>query len=114
MKARKKGSNGEWKEITYVQLDTDILYKEEYIEFQQDTLPTELKTNEQVDEEAHWQDVRERAAIAAMQGTITILDRNAFNDIIVAEYRGKEKTYPNEIAEFAIACADALVKKLKN
>ena len=64
----------------------------------------------------HWQDVRERAAIAAMQGTITILsssERSAFRDIVVEGFRGTEKTYPNEIAEFAIACADELVKRLK-
>ena len=64
----------------------------------------------------HWQDVRERAAIAAMQGTITILsssDRYAFKDIVVEGYKGKEKTYPKEIAQFAVACADALIEELK-
>lgn len=68
------------------------------------------------DNSDHWQDLRERAAIAAIQGTITILsnsDRYAFSEIVVEGYRGKEKTYPKEIAEFAIACADALVEKLK-
>lgn len=53
----------------------------------------------QVDGEKHWQDVRERAAITAMQGTITILGSGGRN--------------PKEIAEFAIACADELVKQLK-
>ena len=71
----------------------------------------ELIQEQSVDE--HWQDVRERAAIAAMQGTTTILGSNVFRDIIVAGYRGKEKTYPKEIADFAIACADALVEELK-
>ena len=64
----------------------------------------------------HWQEVRERAAIAAMQGTITILsnsDRYAFRDIVVEGYSGKEKTYPKIIAEFAVACADTLIKELK-
>ena len=65
----------------------------------------------------HWQDVRERAAIAAMQETTTILgsgDRSVFSDIIVAGYpSGKERTYPKEIANFAVACANALVEKLK-
>jgi hypothetical protein len=67
-------------------------------------------------EEEHWQNVRERAAIAAMQGTITILgssDRYAFRDVVVEGYRGNEKTYPKEIAQFAIACADALIEELK-
>lgn len=116
MKARKKNSNDEWTEVKYVQLDnSDILYKQEYLEF--DTLGTELKTNEQIANEKHWQDVKERAAIAAMQGTITILgsgDRYVFRDVVIEGYSGKEKTYPKEIAEFAVACADALVEKLKN
>ena len=75
----------------------------------------ELITDDIVGDE-YWQDVRERAAIASMQGTITILgsnDRNAFRDFLVEEYSGKEKTYPKEIAEFAIACADALIEGLK-
>lgn len=60
----------------------------------------------------HWQDVRERAAIAAMQGAITILNNNngyAFREVVVED----KKTYPNEIAEFAVACADSLVEELK-
>lgn len=61
----------------------------------------------------HWQDIRECAAIAAMQGTITILGSNAFPDVVVEGYKGKEKTYPKEIAQFAVACANALVEELK-
>jgi len=52
-----------------------------------------------------------------MQGTMSILgssDRTAFRDIVVEGFRGDKKTYPNEIAEFAVACADALIDKLKN
>lgn len=117
MKARKKDSNDEWKDVIYVQLeDSDILFKEQYLEFQHDESPTELKTNDQVEEEKHWQDVRERAAIAALNGTITILsnsDRYVFRDVVVEGFSGNEKTYPNAIAEFAIACANALVKQLK-
>ena len=72
----------------------------------------ELIQEQSVDE--HWQDVRERAAIAAMQRTITILGSNVFRDIIVAGYSsGKEKTYPKEIADFAVACADSLIEGLK-
>ena len=47
---------------------------------------------------------------------LTILgssDRSAFTEVVVAGYRGKEKTYPKEIAEFAIACADSLIEGLK-
>lgn len=64
----------------------------------------------------HRQDVRERAAIAAMQGTITLLgssDRAAFRDIVVEGFSGSKRTFPNEIAEFAVACADALVEQLE-
>lgn len=114
MKARKRNSNDEWKEVKYVQLEgSDILFKKDYLEF--DTLSTELKTAEQIADEAHWQDVRERAAIVVMQGTITILssDRNAFWEIVVEGFCGSKRTYPNEIAEFSVACADALVKQLK-
>ena len=121
MRARKKGSNYEWEEIKYVQLEgSDILFKEEYLEFEQDPSSPELETYDQMGLENplqdYWQDVRERAAIAAMQGTITILsnsDRYAFHEIVVEGFGGHEKTYPNEIAEFAVACADALVEQLK-
>lgn len=68
------------------------------------------------EEDEHWQDVRERAAIAAMQGTITILggnDRYAFRDVVVEGFHGEKRTFPNEIADFAVACADALIEQLK-
>ena len=52
MKARKKNSNDEWKEVIYAQLEgSDILYKEGYLEFQHDNLSTELKTTEEFIEE---------------------------------------------------------------
>ena len=60
--------------------------------------------------------LRNQAAIAAMQGTITILgsgDGSAYNAVVVEGYTGKEKTYPKEIAQFAVACADAIVEELK-
>ena len=60
--------------------------------------------------------LRNQAAIAAMQGTITILgsgDGSAYNSVVVEGYTGKEKTYPKEIARFAVACADALIEELK-
>lgn len=77
-------------------------------------IPLNLQIIEAEDE--HWQDVRERAAIAAMQGTITILsnsDRYAFGEIVVEGFRGNKKTYPNEIAQFAASCAEALIEELK-
>ena len=104
MKARKKGSNDEWKDIAYVQLrDSYCLTSEDQIEFQHDTLSTELKTYEQINEETHWQDVRERAAIAAMQGILC-------SPIV-------EGVCPNpsqkHIAELAVMQANLLIELLK-
>ena len=100
MKARKRDSNEEWKDVAFVQLEgSDILYKEQYLEFQHDESPTELKINDQVEEEKHWQDVRERAAIAAMQGLLA--DSTFINEPII------------KIEEISVSYADALVKQLK-
>lgn len=48
-------------------------------------------------EDEHWQEVRERAAIAAIQGVLSNPNKNGS---------------PKEIAEFAVSCADALVEQL--
>ena len=102
MKARRKGSNDEWQDVAYVQLkNSDILYKQEYLEF--DTLNTELKTNSQIDDEAHWQDVRESAAIAAMRGMLAnpeLLDESSLDYRIIIE-------------KAAVSYADSLVEQLK-
>lgn len=50
------------------------------------------------EEDEHWQDVRERAAIAAMQGIIT---NNRYNGST------------NQVAETAVRYADALIAELK-
>lgn len=98
MKARKKNSNDEWKDVVYVQLkDSNILYKREYLEF--DTISTELKTNEQIADETHWRDVRERAAIAAMQGMLSN----------PTKYLADGDTYP----KVAVRYADVLIEELK-
>ena len=63
-----------------------------------------------------WNHYRIQAAIAAMQGTITLLgssDRYAYADVVVEGYKKKEKTYHKEIAQFAVACSNALVEELK-
>ena len=59
--------------------------------------------------------IRTQAAIAAMQGTISMLsgDCVAFKIVVADNYTGAKKSYPNEIAEFAVACADALIEELK-
>lgn len=50
-----------------------------------------------------------------MRKTIDMLthDYQSFHNIVVSGFSGKQKTFPNEIADFAVECADALVKKLK-
>ena len=110
MKARKRNSNDDWEEVEYVQLrDSYVITKADQMEF-------DIPNGKEQTEDKHWQDVREQAAIAAMQGTITILsnsDRGAFRDIVVESFSGDKKTYPNEIAEFAVACADSLIEELK-
>lgn len=96
----KHRKENEWQDVAYVQLkDSYILYKQEYLEF--DTLSTELKTNEQIADENHWQDVRERAAIAAMQGMLA----NSNSYIHLAD----GDTYP----KVAVRYADALIEELK-
>ena len=77
--------------------------------------PEDIELIQEQTEDEHWQDIKEHAAIAAMQGTITILgscDGSAYNAVVVEGYTGKEKTYPKEIAQFAVACADALIEEL--
>ena len=69
-----------------------------------------------MDEKTNWTALRNQAAVAAMQGTITILgssDRSAFREVVVEGFRGAKKTFPNEIAQFAVACADSLIAELK-
>lgn len=76
----------------------------------------QIKEIEAMYQQHDWEALRHQAAIAAMQGTITILsssDRYAFRDIVVEGFRGDKKTYPNEIAEFAVACAESLIEELK-
>ena len=73
-------------------------------------------SSSELEVEQKWRDLRNQAAIAAMQGTITILsssDRHAFRNIVVESFKGDKKTYPNEIAKFAVACAESLIEELK-
>jgi len=59
----------------------------------------EFLKEESFDEEKHWQDVRERAAIAAMQGMLA--NPTLINDPII------------KIEEISVSYADALVKQLR-
>lgn len=106
MKARRSDTNDQWKEIKYVQLeDSDILYKAEVMEF--DVPLSESELYEQCELERrlqdYWQDVRERAAIAAMQGILCAPIVEGINPNPSKEH----------IAELAVAQANALIEKLK-
>ena len=116
MRAKRKGTDNPYTRVDKIQLqDSDILFNTDVMEFEPDSSeqsnPEQLKSNNAID----WDYYKIQAAIAAMQGTITILGSNnihAFHDVVAEGYSGKEKTYPKEIAEFAVACADALIKEL--
>lgn len=92
MKARIKGSNEPFREIDGICIDDWNLVRIEKVEFEQQQEPIS----------DHWQDVRERAAIAAIQ---------AFCAAPVT--KDTESITLDEAAKFAVEIADALVKKLK-
>lgn len=107
MKARKKNSNNEWKEVKYIQLeDSDILYKQEYLEFDSD-IDAESELYKQWGYESplqdYWYEVRERAAIAAMQG---MLSNPQLGDTSYLDYR-------LTVAKASVGYTDELVKQLK-
>ena len=63
--------------------------------------PDEVELIQEPTEDEHWQDVRERAAIAAMQGVMSCYD--------TLEYKYEQ----NFVARLAVSQADALVEELK-
>lgn len=106
MKARRSDTNDQWKEIKYVQLeDSDILYKAEVMEFNVPLSESELYEKRGLESrlQDYWQDVRERAAIAAMQGILCA-------PIVEGIDPNPSKEH---IAELAVAQANALIEKLK-
>jgi hypothetical protein len=67
-----------------------------------------------IDKDDHWQRLREQVAIEAMKCAIKLLpDENAYYDIVSKPFTGETKNYSNEIAEFSVKCADALIEQLK-
>ncbi len=98
MKARKRNSNDEWQEVEYVQL------KNSYVITKADQMEFDATANGTSTEEQHWQDIRERAAIAAMEGILCAAP-------IV------EGVDPNpsqeQVAKWAIMQADVLIEELK-
>ena len=94
MKARIKGTNNPFVEITEVSLADKpyVVYSADRIEFEQQQEPT-------VD---HWQDVRERTAIAAIQAFCSAPVNKVTETMTI-----------DDATKFAIEIADALVEKLK-
>lgn len=101
MKARKRNSNDDWQEVEYVQLkDSYVITKADQMEFENETTGgTKYLPNYAYD---HWKDVRERAAIAAMQGLLA--NPQLFYD------NGEEKII---IEAKAMSKADELIRRLK-
>lgn len=63
-----------------------------------------IETEQEIEQNKHWQDVRERTAIAAMHGYLTAPIVEGINPNPSKE----------EIVEHSLALADELVKQLKN
>lgn len=109
MKARLKGSNDEFKEVislkqNLVELSDGHVYHIYRLEFEQDRWQESCKLNPEKDLSNpidHWQDVRERAAIAAM---------HAFC-VSPSSYTGNIPL--DKMAQHVVKVADALVKELK-
>lgn len=98
MRAKLNGTNNPFVEIKEVSL-TDkpyVVYSADRIEFEQEKTQQEPTSD-------HWQDVRERAAIAAMQGLLSAPLIEGVNPNPSVE----------EVTDLAVKLADALVKKLK-
>lgn len=91
MKARLNGTKDPFVEITEVSLADKpyVVYDANRIEFEQEQEPEPTSD--------HWQDLRERAAIAAMQGLLS--DGRQVN--------------VSHVIKYSIICADELIKKLK-
>lgn len=62
--------------------------------------PEEVELLQDITEDDHWRDVRERAAIAAMQS-------------IIRELYCSDGLFATQVAIFAVGYADALVEQLK-
>ena len=93
MKARKRNSSDDWKEVECVLLKGScVITKADQMEF-------DVPVNSAGTEEQHWQDVRERATIAAMQGIMNFFGSLDYNR--------------ETIAKLAVEQADALIERLK-
>ena len=96
LKARRKETNKPFEEVEWVQLKNSyVLNKVEDMEFESES----TTINNGIDEEQHWQYVKEKAAIAAMQGLLA--------------YSGMKKD-PEDFTKAAIWIADTFVEELKS
>lgn len=104
MRAKRKGTDS-YSRIARVQLeDSDILYHASVIEFEPDTPSTDSKPCPQTDEDKHWQEIRAKSAIAALQGLCA-------NSKLVSTGTF-EITYDISVCK-AVELADALIEQLK-
>lgn len=100
MKARLNGTKDPFVEIKEVSLADKpyVVYDANRIEFEQQQEPTS----------DHWQDLRERAAIAVLPQCLKIVQ-----DVLWRGGSLTEDTIAKQAATNAVDYADALVKKLK-
>lgn len=102
MKARRKGT----KKIIEVEVLRPRMYrqKDKHGRVVEDFEEDELELLQELAQSTsdHWQEVRERAAIAALQGLLS-----------VPLIEGVNPNPREEITDLAVRLADALVKKLK-
>lgn len=72
--------------------------------------PEEVELIQDITEDEHWQDVRERAAIAAMQG---LLSNRVYADYMARKSKEDVFKFSDAVSEDAVEMADALVEQLK-
>ena len=93
----------------YIEIGVGRTFYEYELEFITEQLLDDI-TKELLDKQNHWQDVRERAAIAAMQ---SILTSDVFRDAKIDAARNIGELPEEEIAATSIRFADELVKQLR-
>ena len=93
----------------YIEIEVGRTFYEYELEFITEQLLDDI-SKELLDKQNHWQDVRERAAIAAMQ---SILTSDVFRDAKIDAARNIGELPEEEIAATSIRFADELVKQLR-
>lgn len=93
----------------YIEIGVGRTFYEYELEFITEQLLDDI-TKELLDKQNHWQDVRERAAIAAMQ---SILSSDAFRNAKINTAMNAGVLPEKEIAATSIRFANELVRQLK-